>query len=38
MKADQIYVLEQGKLSEQGTHTQLVEAKGLYYALWREQS
>lgn len=38
MKADQIYVIEQGKLSEQGTHTQLVEAKGLYYALWREQS
>lgn len=37
MHADEIYVLEKGVLSETGTHTELVEKKWLYYALWREQ-
>lgn len=36
--ADQIYVLEQGKLSEQGTHQELLDKQGLYTALWREQA
>lgn len=35
--ADRIYVLEKGKLSEEGNHSQLLEKKGLYAALWREQ-
>ncbi len=35
--ADIIYVLERGKISEQGTHQGLLEKKGLYAALWREQ-
>ncbi len=35
--ADIIYVLERGALIEQGTHTELLETKGLYAALWREQ-
>ena len=37
MHADQILVLEKGKISETGTHTELLDEKGLYYALWREQ-
>jgi ATP-binding cassette subfamily B protein len=36
--ADTIYVLEKGRLVEEGTHQTLVEAKGLYYALWRQQT
>ncbi len=35
--ADQIVVLEKGKLIEQGTHAQLVKAKGAYYALVKNQ-
>jgi len=35
--ADTIYVLEKGAIVEQGKHSELVEEKGLYYALWREQ-
>ncbi len=35
--ADRIYVFEQGKIIEQGNHHELVEQRGLYYALWREQ-
>lgn len=37
MHADTIYVLEKGKISEHGTHQKLVENKGLYYAMWRQQ-
>ncbi|RYY54160.1 MAG: ABC transporter ATP-binding protein [Chitinophagaceae bacterium] len=37
MYADVIYVLEKGKIVEQGTHDKLVEARGLYYAMWRQQ-
>ena len=37
MHADRIYVLEKGKLAEQGKHQELVEQKGLYYAMWRQQ-
>jgi ATP-binding cassette subfamily B protein len=37
MHADRIYVLEKGRIVEQGTHTQLVEEKGLYFAMWRQQ-
>lgn len=35
--ADQIIVLEHGKIVEQGTHTQLTENKGRYYELVKNQ-
>ncbi|MFZ1824754.1 MAG: ABC transporter ATP-binding protein, partial [Chitinophagales bacterium] len=38
MHADRIYVLEQGKIIETGTHNELVELKGLYFAMWRQQA
>jgi ATP-binding cassette subfamily B protein len=37
MHADVIYVLEQGKIVETGSHESLVGQKGLYYAMWRQQ-
>jgi len=37
MHADRIYVLEKGKITEEGTHNALLEKKGLYYAMWRQQ-
>jgi ATP-binding cassette subfamily B protein len=37
MHADKIYVLEQGKIIEQGKHEDLIAEKGLYYAMWRQQ-
>jgi ATP-binding cassette subfamily B protein len=37
MHADRIYVLEQGEVIETGKHETLLENKGLYYAMWRQQ-
>jgi len=37
MHADVIYVLEKGKISESGSHDELLEDKGLYYSMWRQQ-
>lgn len=37
MHADRIYVLEKGRIVEQGTHAALLEEKGLYFAMWRQQ-
>ncbi|MCX7878784.1 MAG: ABC transporter ATP-binding protein/permease [Ignavibacteria bacterium] len=37
MHSDVIYVLERGKIVERGTHDELLEMKGLYYAMWRQQ-
>ena len=37
MHADRIYVLEKGDVVETGTHYTLLDEKGLYYAMWRQQ-
>src|SRR5215207_2950067 len=37
MHADRIYVLEKGDVVETGTHENLLDEKGLYYAMWRQQ-
>ena len=37
MHADVIYVLEKGKIVESGSHSNLVDKRGLYYAMWRQQ-
>jgi ATP-binding cassette subfamily B protein len=35
--ADRIYVLEDGGIVESGNHQALLDQKGLYYAMWRQQ-
>ena len=37
MHADRIFVLEKGNIVEQGKHEQLLNEKGLYFAMWRQQ-
>lgn len=37
MHADRIYVLEKGNIIESGRHLELINQKGLYYAMWRQQ-
>ena len=37
MHADRIFVLEKGKVIETGSHENLLELKGLYFAMWRQQ-
>lgn len=37
MHADRIFVLEKGNIVESGAHHELLEEKGLYYAMWRQQ-
>jgi ATP-binding cassette subfamily B protein len=37
MHANSIFVLERGRIVEKGEHQQLLELKGLYYAMWRQQ-
>ena len=35
--ADNILVLDQGDVVEQGTHKELIEMKGFYYSLYHSQ-
>ena len=37
MHADKIYVLEKGDVVETGSHEFLLQEKGLYFAMWRQQ-
>ena len=37
MHADRIFVLEQGRVVEEGHHDDLLARTGLYYAMWRQQ-
>jgi ATP-binding cassette subfamily B protein len=36
--ANQILVMDEGKVVEKGTHQELIEKKGKYYELWHKQS
>lgn len=36
--ADKLCVIEHGKLAEQGTHDELIRAKGKYFELYKLQS
>ena len=38
MNADCIYVLHNGQLAEQGSHTELLAAKGRYAQFWKMQA
>lgn len=34
--ADQIYILEQGKIAEKGTHKELLERQGKFAHMWKQ--
>lgn len=36
-EVDQIYVMQNGRLVEQGTHRSLLDQRGLYFELWQKQ-
>lgn len=37
MRCDNIYILEKGEIQETGNHKELLNQKGRYYKLWKEQ-
>ena len=37
-KCNKIYVMEKGKIIEEGKHAELLEKKGYYYNLWSQVS
>lgn len=36
-QTDKIFALEKGRIVEEGNHLALLERRGLYYAMWRQQ-
>ncbi len=38
VSANRIYVLDEGRIAEQGSHTELVANNGIYASLWRVQA
>ena len=36
-ECDKIVVIENGKINEQGTHSELITQKGAYYAMYKRQ-
>jgi ATP-binding cassette subfamily B protein len=36
--ADKIFVLDRGEIVEEGKHEKLLDQKGLYHAMWRQQT
>ncbi len=37
MRCDRIYVMDKGEFVEFGSHYELMEKRGIYYTLWKEQ-
>lgn len=37
VNADKIYVLDQGRVIEEGNHSDLIQQKGIYFSLWQQQ-
>ena len=37
MRCDTIYILEKGEIVESGSNKELIDLKGKYYKLWKEQ-
>lgn len=37
MNADQIFVMDRGRIAERGTHEELIRKKGLYYDVYKNQ-